>query len=378
MKTLIREKDVVLGNKDLEHLYTFKDFPVFMGCTDEAQKDDALADMSWHISKGSGMIQLNPLLPLDVVYKEEHGSGTVGKAWDDHHQAFANFISKWEIGSVLEIGGLHGTLAKKIKKINGDIKWTIIEPNPINVDAIPAKVIRGFFDKNFKSDDNYDCIVHSHVLEHIYDVDSFMKSISNFIKNGDLMIFSVPNMGVMIERQYNNCLNFEHTMLLGEEHIQYLLTKYGFKLAEKEYYKDDHSIFYVVTKVHDDKPKEFTTDTYEKYKKFFSEYIIKHLDDVNKINEVINNVDIPVYLFGAHIFSQYLISFGLDTANIVGLLDNDLSKSGKRLYGTNLISSLPKILKDIPEAIVILRAGVYNNEIKEDILNKINSNIKFI
>jgi hypothetical protein len=41
-------------------------------------------------------------------------------------------------------------------------------------------------------------------------------------------------------------------------------------------------------------------------------------------------------------------------------------------------SKNPKILKDIPQALVILRAGVYNEEVKNDILTNINPNIKFI
>jgi 2-polyprenyl-3-methyl-5-hydroxy-6-metoxy-1,4-benzoquinol methylase len=378
METIIRNKDVIFGNEDLEHLYTFKSFPVFMGCTDEPQEKDVLADMSWHISKKSGMIQLNPLLPLDVVYKEEHGSGTVGKAWDEHHQAFAKFISNYRIGKILEIGGLHGILAKKSKEINPDLEWTIIEPNPINAENIPATVIQGFFDENFKSDDEYDCVIHSHVLEHIYDIDSFVKHISNFTKKYDMMIFSVPNMDVMIERKYTNCINFEHTILLGEEHIHHLLSKHGFSIVEKYYYKNDHSIFYAVEKTYNGEPHEISDDVYDTYKDLFSDYINKHIEDVNNINEIINNASVPVYLFGAHVFSQYLIAFGLDTTNIVGLLDNDASKGGKRLYGTNLISASPKTLKDVPKAIIILRAGVYNDEIKKDILDNINPNIKFI
>jgi len=260
-----------------------------------------------------------------------------------------------------------------------DLEWTIVEPNPINADDIPAKVIKGFFDDNFQSDDEYDCIVHSHVLEHIYDIDSFMNSVSNFIKEGDMVMFSVPNMDVMIERHYTNCINFEHTILLGEEHIKHLLYKYGFLISDKSYYKDDHSIFYAAEKVVDDTiPYNISNKTYDKYKTLFNDYITSHMEDVNKINKIIDNSNIPVYLFGAHVFSQYLISFGLDTSKIVSLLDNDASKEGKRLYGTNLLSQSPKILKDIPEAIVILRAGVYNDEIKEDILSNINKNIKFI
>ena len=65
-------------------------------------------------------------------------------------------------------------------------------------------------------------------------------------------------------------------------------------------------------------------------------------------------------------------------SKVICLLDNDSKKENKRLYGTQLISQSPKILKDIPEALVVLRAGVYNEEIKNDILNNINSNIIFI
>ena len=117
---------------------------------------------------------------------------------------------------------------------------------------------------------------------------------------------------------------------------------------------------------------------YDKNKNTFQDYIDHHINDVNKINTIINKTEIPVYLFGAHIFSQYLISFGLDTSNIVCILDNDAKKENRRLYGTSLISKSPKILKDIPNALVILRAGVYNDEVKKDILTNINPNVIFI
>jgi hypothetical protein len=348
-----------------------------MGCTDEPREKDVLADMPWYISKRSGMIQLNPLLPLDVVYKTEHGSGVVGKAWDEHHQAFAELISSYDVNNVLEIGGLHGILANKINKIAPSTNWTIIEPNPIDPENIKAKVIRGFFDDGFIPRDKYDCIVHSHVLEHTYDPRRFMEHTSELIEGG-ILIFSVPNMDEMIKRKYTNCINFEHTVFLGETHIEYLLSSHGFSLINKEYYRDDHSIFYAAIKNHSVEPTRIPTNAYDEYKDLFNRYIDSHLHDVNKINEAINSTDIPVYLFGAHVFSQYLISFGLDPAKIVGLLDNDESKRGKRLYGTSLHSDIPEILKGTSEAIVILRAGVYNDEVRNNFAENINPNVKFI
>jgi 2-polyprenyl-3-methyl-5-hydroxy-6-metoxy-1,4-benzoquinol methylase len=377
METIIRDKDVVFNNDDLSHLYTFKDFPVFMGCTNEPIETDLKTDMSWYISDKSGMIQLNPLLPLDIVYMSEHGSGTVGKSWEYHHKSFAEFINRFDVKSVLEIGGLHGILSKKFYGMNPEVDWTIIEPNPIVVDGVKAKVIQGFFDDNFTSEDTYDTVVHSHVFEHVYQPNDFINHISTFLDSG-LLIFSIPNMDEMIKRGYTNCINFEHTILLGEEHVEYLLSSNGFEIMDKEYYKDDHSIFYCAKKINDNTPTTSLSGSKNKYETQFNNYIETHLLDVSKINEQIKSTDLPVYLFGAHVFSQYLISFGLETDKIVCLLDNDSSKWNKRLYGTNLKVHTPKVLKEVNEGIVILRAGVYNDEIKNDILDNINPNIKFI
>jgi hypothetical protein len=378
MNKIIRNNDVILGNDDLENLYTFKNFPVFMGCVSQDPSEDILSDMEWKISKKSGMIQLNPLLPLDVVYNAEHGSGTTGKAWDEHHEAFAYFVNKYDVKNVLEIGGLHGILAQKYFNLEGKAKWTIIEPNPIIPESIPVKVITKFFDNNFTSDEKFDAIVHSHLLEHVYNPDEFMSHQSSFMENGDLLLFTLPNMRVMLENNYTNCINFEHTMYLIEPYIEYFLSKYNFEIIEKQYFRKDHSIFYCAKKVLHNITNELSTNLYEINKSTFQKYISHHVNDVNEINDVINKTEIPVYLFGAHVFSQYLISFGLNTTNIVCLLDNDARKENKRLYGTSLISKNPKILKDIPQALVILRAGVYNEEVKNDILTNINPNIKFI
>ena len=378
MNYINRNHDVVLGNNDLEDLHTFYNSPVFMGCTDQHSSKDVLADMSWKISKGSGMIQLNPLLPLDVVYNAEHGSGTTGKAWDEHHLAFAEFIHKFKPKSILEIGGLHGILAKKYLELESNVDWTMIEPNPTVDPNLPITVITGFFDDKFTSDKKFEAVIHSHVLEHVYNPNEFISHKSSFMNDGDLLIFTLPNMQAMLENNYTNCINFEHTMYITEPYIEYFLNKYGFELVKKQYFKKDHSIFYCTKKTNNVLSLNLQDGLYDKNKSVFQNYINNHINDVKVINLTINKTDLPVYLFGAHVFSQCLISFGLDVSKIICLLDNDLKKDNKRLYGTSLISKSPKILKDIPKALVILRAGAYNDEIKKDILKNINPNIIFI
>lgn len=378
MNYINRNTDVVLGGTLLEDLYTFKNFPVFMGCTDQDSSEDVLADMSWKISPESGMIQLNPLLPLEVVYSEEHGSGTVGAAWNEHHQAFAEFVHKYSPKEVLEIGGLHGILAQKVLALDKSINWTIIEPNPRIPEELPVEVITGFFNSDFKSEKDFDTVIHSHVLEHIYNPDEFMEHKASFMQDGNLLIFTLPNMEAMLQRKYTNCINFEHTVYITEPYVEYYLNKHGFEILEKSYFKENHSIFYCAKKVSKEIPYKLPEGLYNINKKVFQEYINTHQKDVANINSIVQNTTVPVYLFGAHIFSQYLISFGLDTEKIKYILDNDSTKQDRRMYGTSLVCKSPKVLKEEKEAIVILRAAAYNEEIKNDILNNINSKITFI
>lgn len=376
MNMTVRDRCAVTGAHDLEPLFTFKAAPVFMGCTDQPESSDLKADMEWVISRSSGLIQLRSLLPLDVLYPEPHGAGSVGPLWHRHHQAFADFLRRFSLTSVFEIGGSHGILAADYDS-TGNFPWTILEPNPTPVAGCKAKFITGFFDRDFKFSGPFDAVVHSHVFEHIYAPDEFMAQLAEFMAEGKLLIFSVPNIRVMVERRYTNSLNFEHTTYLTEPYIEYLLARHGFRLTGRENFTEDHSIFYSAVRDRSVKPVDLPSGLYEANKKAFREY----LDYYSALSADLNARKLaagrPVYLFGAHIFSLALISFGLDTSGIVCLLDNDPDKQGRRLYGTGLRVKSPKALKDAHRPIVILKAGVYSREIKADILGNINADTEF-
>ena len=380
MKLIKRNRDVIMHHDDLTNLYCFKNFPVFMGCTNQEKKLDLLADMNWSISKGSGAIQLNPLLPLEVIYKDQHGSGCVGDLWNQHHLAFAKFVQFFNFKTILEIGGLHGILSKLYQDLDRTVDWTIIEPNPIPVNGVTAHFIKGYFDDQFTFDKQADAIIHSHVFEHIYDPHIFLNHISNFLLDGKYMLFSLPNLQEMLKRKYTNVLNFEHTIFLTEPYIEYLLSKYHFRVIKKEYFKEDHSIFYACIRDSKVEYSNLPKGLFEYNKRLFLEYVNYHHQLIDILNSKIKTLqkDQKLYLFGAHIFSQYLISFGLNVNHLECIIDNDVKKQGKRLYGTDLKVFSPRILSNDKDPVVILKAGIYNQEIKKDILNNINSKTHFI
>jgi hypothetical protein len=377
MTPILRPRCAISGADDLEPLHTFRDFPVFMGCSTQPQGTDTVADMSWWISRSSGLIQLNPLLPLDVLYPEAHGAGLVGNLWARHHAAFAAFLHDCAPRTVFEIGGSHGILEREYQAFGG-VPWTILEPNPTPAPGCQARFIRGFFDEDFRFDGEFDTVVHSHVFEHIYDPVAFMAQLSGFMKAGQTLAFSIPNMHVMLERGYTNCINFEHTLLLSEPYVEHLLARHGFRLERKEHFLDDHSVFYRARRDPSVRVADLPEGLYERYAHLYRRYVDSHLELAAQLNARIEASKEPVYLFGAHVFAQYMLAFGLDGTRLAGILDNDQNKQGKRLYGTNLAVQLPSVLAQHDRPIVILRAGVYNEEIRVGIATKVNANTVFL
>lgn len=378
MNTIQRSGDVIFST-EMEDLGGLEKFPVYMGCVSHPQSEDIYADMLWHISPSNGLLQLKNLIPLEVLYPENHNAA-VGAIWMKHHQSFASFIREVDPSSVLEIGGAHGILSKLYHQTASHVDWTILEPNPVPVQGVSARFIKGFFDDNFTLDKPVDAIVHSHVLEHIYDPKSFLKNTSKLLETGKYLIFSIPNMKEMLKRKYTNCINFEHSVFITEPYVDYLLNRYGFKVLKREYFMDDHSIYFACIRTDNISKSELPTGLYEENKRVYLEYVSYHEKLIHDLNNKLAGLhsDQKIFLFGAHVFAQYLVAFGLNTCRIECLLDNDVNKQGKRLYGTNLHVASPTVLRDIESPVVILKAGAYNEEIKQDIIDNINKNTCFI
>jgi len=376
VETIPRLKCAITGLADLEHLHTIPTFPVFMGCVDHPKEQDLFVDMIWNISRRSGLIQLANLIPLDVLYSEHHSSGVVGELWMEHHKEFAQFINAYRPDVVFEIGGGHGILAHEYSKIR-TVPWTILEPNPTPIVENTASFVKGYFGETTKIPLNTDTVVHSHVLEHIYDPAAFWLQLEQQLPNGSRVIFSIPNLEKMLEENFTNVINFEHSIYLTEPYVDYMLNLSNFQILNKTHFKNDHSCFYAVEKVGQTEKPQLPSGLYARNKTVYEGFVRTHNDLISKLNLMMAGETRKIFLFGAHVFSQFLIAFGLDVFCVDSILDNDIRKQGKRLYGTDFIIKSPAILHNEVDPIVILRAGVYNNEIKRHILENMNPLTEF-
>lgn len=200
--------------------------------------------------------------------------------------------------------------------------------------------------------------------------------------NSAYLIFSLPNMQKWLENKFTNCLNYEHTIFLNESVIEFLLRKNRFKILKKQYFKD-HSIFFACEKICEDfgdfrrESRVNLTPQYNQNKALIGEFLDFYKHKIAFLNNILDSTNKPIYLFGAHLFSQFLLYSGLKREKIISILDNNTKKQGKRLYGTRFLVESPQILRHT-NALLILNAGAYNDEIKQDILQNINAKTEIV
>jgi SAM-dependent methyltransferase len=308
------------------------------------------------------------------LYSNSHNYNSVGETWKGYFQLFNETVGKiLKDKNVLEIGCPSGKIALQHYNYN---MWYIVEPNKNNSIEFNEKIIfiEKFFDDHFEMSDKIDVIIHSHLFEHIYEPNEFLKKCYDVLVDDGEMFFGVPNMQHIAEKDLNLFLGifFEHTIFLNKDNITYLLNNNGFKIINIIDYKDHSTIYHVIkSKDIENQSLKMITNYYD----CFHNSICNFTTYITLCNDIITNTDKKVYIFGASYNTQLLLS-KLSNNKISGILDNCKTKHNKYLYGYNLKIYDPEIVK-YEDCIVILKNGYYKDEIRLQ-LNELNTNIYFL
>ncbi len=362
--------ECIICNGEIEHLYTFTDFPIYMG---SSTAQDRRKDQTWNICKSCGTIQLKDLVALDVLYDKPHNPA-IGVTWDKHNKDFASYILQNSTGPIMEIGGGNGKIANKVLQVSPAQEYIVYDKHIY--DSCKQTVIcnEEFYDPETTGNDyGYHTIVSSHFVEHMYNPNDYMESFYNNLQVGDKVIFSLPDITNLIEDKFTNGLNFEHTYQIDNYILQYLMNINGFDWVNSVHY-NRHNIFATFAKTYNTIAS--ISNNYEENKKRWFRFIEHHLFNARYLKESIKGYE-HKFLFGCHVFSQYLLYFGLEEKDFIGIIDNDYMKQDACLYGTNLMTYPSSIIKDLDDVAVIVQAGIYTDEISTKLLS-INGGCKII
>jgi 2-polyprenyl-3-methyl-5-hydroxy-6-metoxy-1,4-benzoquinol methylase len=370
MNSIVREECAICTNI-IEKIFELEHIPITLSCSASLEKYN-YAKLSFSKCKTCNTIQLNELIPLNILYEKSHNFTSVGKIWSDY---FKCLVDKLQTNitdkNILEIGCPSGKLA--MNNINYN-KWYIVDLNKNDSIKFNDKInfIQGCFDKNFEINDRIDVITHSHLFEHIYEPNDFLKKCYELLVDDGEMIFGIPNMKYLADNDLCLFLGifFEHTIFMNKENIIYLLKKHGFEIVEIIDYLNHSTIYHVkktkqlntlLNGAHADELQ--ITDYFEKFTNCINKYNLF----INDCNLIICNTNKPVYIFSASYNTQILLSMGIEIKYLKGILDNSKDKQNKYFYGFELLISSPDVIIN-NDSIIILKNSFYCDEIKEQLL----------
>ena len=364
---MIRNKCAICNNK-LNHIYKLQNVPLSVSCTENPVLNND--EMSYSICDICSTIQLDKLIPLNILYNESHNFISVGNIWIKYFILFVEKIQPIIIDKiVMEVGCPSGKIANLCKNYK---KWYAIEPN-INTSYYKDKTtifINKYFDEDITNHvkEKIDIIIHSHLFEHIYEPNIFLRECYKLLNKEGEMFFGVPNMQFIADNSIAPFFGvfFEHTIFYNKENIIYLLQINNFELINIYVY-ENHSIFFHVKKLQHINTEIITVPRINNLCNFNINIKIYNEFIVNSIKKLMLIKNKKIYIFGASYYTQILLSIGFSNIKITGILDNCIEKHNKYLYGYNLLINSPKILEK-EDCVIILKNGIYCDEIYSQIM----------
>ena len=297
--------------------------------------------MVWSACSICGAVQLGKLPSIAEIYIYSHTEG-IGTKWRRHDSRFRAFVEQFAVAPVLYIDR---------SRLDG-MQLACPEPRAVSEGTV----------------------VHSHWMEHWRRPREVLEHLAARMAEGSRMIFSIPAMDPLLAAGVISTLNFEHSFLLGDRAVHSLLQHAGFTVLARNQFAD-HSVFYACERR--EKHPAWTAHKDSRSRQHAKQALSSQRRDAQQTIKALDAFEGPAYLFGAHVFSQYLVALGLKESRFEAVLDNSAVKAGKRLYGTNLQVISPRDIPGDRKAMVVIRAGPYDKEIREGILRDTNGNVVF-
>ena len=369
-KTKIIKKCRICNSENLSKVVNYKDYPIFIGCTDKEISHDELFDFKIIHCQDCDVVQQGNLPPLDILYRENRAFG-IGGVWKSHYENYYEFLTE-NINSnhrIMEIGGGNGLVLSWLVR---DKYQNIVdvEPNPqYNISEVQTR--KEYFTANFSSDGEYDLIYSSHLIEHLEDVNEYFEMCSRLLSDDGEAITACPNFIESMNNTHLNAFTTDHFNYFTPESIARIANKYGLYISRFKQFKDHGMYISFKKNIKENKIPEIYTNNN------IQELLNRYYKKINSFIDTINIKEEDFFLFGAHAFTISFLRMYEDGNRAKYVLDNEKTKIGRRLSGTELITKSPDYIKGLASPSVIMYMGAYSEEISNQLL-EINSTVKLL
>jgi len=376
----MKYKCLICGNTNFSELLHYNSLPIVLGPVsksnlgkiDEYPLTMCFCDYCYHVQ------QIDPI-PQEIsntIYTDDYYplTSTVMTGMDlSTINNFYEFFNACEIkdGNILEIGCYDGNLLLKLY----DDGLNIFGIDPSNLTGELKKkvgeerIINDFFTEKTYQNKKFDVVIFRNLLEHLYDINVFIKNVKNILKTNGHIFIDVPNFKKGVESGGFGDYIHEHLSSFSIETITYFLDLHRFEI--KKFVEEDY-LFICAKNINEGYIKPY------KPKYSFDKNGLKH-KSIKHYNKVKNDF---LYFFESNDYKSIGI-FGVSSQTnalarvlnnqqrrkISGLFDNDKYKHGKYISGIDIPVESPDRIKDSKLDIILISTYLF----EKDILTQLKS-----
>lgn len=286
---------------------------------------------------------------------------------EDFLKRFCNKDSR-----MLEIGAGNGRFEVALYK-HGYYDVTGTDPSIESVDRLKKAGILSFVGSiysliPFDENDKYDCIFLFEVAEHLLLPGRGIENVKKMLKDDGIFIISVPDYSKIAKDKSSiaNYFNLEHINYFSEDSLDNLMGMYGLKRIAQKRVGIDLIHCYKNAGVLQKIKKDLNTQV------AVEEYFSKQNEKEERNRRIISELskkqnEIVIWGTGSYVMSL-IATTDLLKCNILGFVDNNKIKQGRKMYGYTIYS--PEFLRN-RECTILICSMLNGLEIQEQ-LKKMN------
>lgn len=303
---------------------------------------------------------------IKYQHPDAWGNGGFSAASLERYVHILEFVRPYldNSNSFLDIGAGKGGLLYSVKDVCGGKKqFTAIEPSMPFVIEHDDVSFYPFFDEILEKNFYYDFIFCTHVLEHVFDLQSFVENISKVSKEGKYVYIEVPNAAAYIKGYKAPFYYFdrEHINHFTMNSLNNLFSRYGFEMVSSF---ETQSIGVIFKKTCTKKLDFIHSDC---------EYscLIDYVEQSKKLDEIDYYKDIdkfPILCWGMGAYLRRIFLKPNFPKSIAAIIDRDRGGRHESWQGIPLVTSDILFDEQYISSTVLITSVLWSNEIRQQLL----------
>jgi len=283
-------------------------------------------------------VKIDPCLHIMYCETCNHNFNISEKSVNEDYIHYYENMSKYHHGAPdMKEDGMYG---KQISYINSFIKNCHIKKmlnygsGNVSYENKFGDIVVDDYDIGLgnNSRDKYDFIILSHVLEHVYELDTFFATLKQNLRPDGVVYIEIPN------SEYYHCMNYDVPLQeINIEHINFF-SKYSLSKLMIINNFTPVSIIDDTFNIKDGLPYHVMRGIFKlnSINTGFDKYLTDGMDSLKNIQQKIIEIKDPFYIYGMGAFASKIMN-GFHN-KILGIIDDNPSYQGKTILGNEIIN----------------------------------------